>query len=145
MQTVHRRGASLSKVGNIPSCSLNIPHNRFFFGLQESDRQLPCCTEAEESSEEEAATTEETTEEVSDGCRQCSDEEAGRWITLPHRLSIEHQNNRFFWATQSVEDMNDLPCCNRIERRRLANATDCGQKPYHNRILGGIVSKVSAE
>ena len=119
--------------------------NRFFFGLQESDRQLPCCTEAEESSEEEATTTEETTAEVSDGCRQCSDEEAGRWITLPHRLSIEHQNNRFFWATQSVEDMNDLPCCNRIERRRLANATDCGQKPYHNRILGGIVSKVSAE
>ena len=49
---------------------------------------------------------------------------------------------RFFFATQGIEDMNDLPCCNRKERRRLANATDCGQKPYHNRILGGIVSKV---
>ena len=128
-----------------PALLTSLTINRFFFGLQESDRQLPCCTEAEESSEEEATTTGETTEEVSDGCRQCSDEEAGRWITLPHRLSIEHQNNRFFWATQSVEDMNDLPCCNRIERRRLANATDCGQKPYHNRILGGIKSKVSEE
>ena len=50
---------------------------------------------------------------------------------------------RFFWATSSVEDMNDLPCCNRKEKRRLANATDCGQKPYHNRIIGGVVSKVS--
>ena len=49
---------------------------------------------------------------------------------------------RFFFATQGIEDMNDLPCCNRKERRRLANATECGQKPYHNRILGGIVSKV---
>ena len=56
---------------------------------------------------------------------------------------LNTKNNRFFWATTSVEDMNDLPCCNRRERRRLANATDCGQKPYHNRILGGVVSKVS--
>ena len=53
------------------------------------------------------------------------------------------KTNRFFWATSSVEDMNDLPCCNRKEKRRLANATDCGQKPYHNRIIGGVVSKVS--
>jgi len=99
---------------------------RFFFGNSaEDERQLPCCTEAED---EEATTTEETEEtELSDNCRQCSEEEAGA--------------GRFFWATTSVEDMNDLPCCNRKERRRLANATDCGQKPYHNRILGGIVSK----
>ena len=57
---------------NITSCP------RFFFGSSEDERQLPCCTETEESDDEEASTTTEETEaEVSDNCRQCSDEEAG--------------------------------------------------------------------
>merc|ERR1711936_950548 len=98
---------------------------RFFFGSSSDERQVPCCTE--DTKQDVATTTEETTADVSESCRQCSDEEA--------------RAGRFFFATQGIEDMNDLPCCNRKERRRLANATDCGQKPYHNRILGGIISK----
>ena len=59
---------------NIPSTT------RFFFGNSaEDERQLPCCTDAEGSEDEEgSATTEETEDtEVSDNCRQCSEEEAG--------------------------------------------------------------------
>ena len=124
-----------------------LARTRFFFGSSNDERQLPCCSE--ESDADGETNGDETAEELSETCRQCSGDDtgAGRCDFYPGTLGSPSncQSVRFFFATQGVEDMNDLPCCNRKERRRLANATDCGQKPYHNRILGGIISKVGKE
>ena len=71
------------------------------------------------------------------------------------------QNPRFFWGSNQVEDVNDIPCCD-LEKGeellgsakrlvhdmdttystilRLTNATKCGRKSL-NRILGGVVSE----
>lgn len=57
------------------------------------------------------------------------------------------QNPRFFWGSNQVEDVNDIPCCD-LEKgeellesaKRLTNATKCGRKSL-NRILGGVVSE----
>ena len=48
---------------------------RFFLGSSSDERQLPCCTE-DDTKQDVATTTEETTADVSESCRQCSDEEA---------------------------------------------------------------------
>ena len=47
---------------------------RFFFGSSSDERQLPCCTE--DTKQDVATTTQETTADLSESCRQCSDEEA---------------------------------------------------------------------
>ena len=46
---------------------------RFFFGSS-SDERPPCCTE--DTKQDVATTTQETTADLSESCRQCSDEEA---------------------------------------------------------------------
>ena len=52
---------------------------RFFLGSSSDERQLPCCTE-DDTKQDVATTTEETNADLSESCRQCSDEEgrAGR-------------------------------------------------------------------
>ena len=62
-----------------PACECLEPFDnvfmiRFFFGSSSDERQLPCCTE--DTKQDVATTTEETTEDLSESCRQCSDEEA---------------------------------------------------------------------